>query len=135
MHGCADSMHGLYCTQGAELMSKFGINVPPGKSAHSLDDVKKAAEAMKDENNEVHSWQYGLDPDARFALHRKPFLWGQTVPAQACVLAPPCPTADARLMWDEDVSRLRVIWHQHSSCSLVTQQVFKVASSTTGTPW
>jgi hypothetical protein len=39
--------------QGAELMSKFGINVPPGKAAKSLDDVKKAAESMKDENNEV----------------------------------------------------------------------------------
>jgi len=39
--------------QGAELMSKFGINVPPGKPAHSLDDVAKAVDAMKDENNEV----------------------------------------------------------------------------------
>jgi hypothetical protein len=36
-------------------MSKFGINVPPGKAAQSLEDVKKAAEAMKDENNEVRS--------------------------------------------------------------------------------
>lgn len=34
-------------------MSKFGINVPPGKSVFSLDDVPKAAEEMKDENNEV----------------------------------------------------------------------------------
>lgn len=34
-------------------MSKFGINVPPGKPAHSLDDVAKAVDAMKDENNEV----------------------------------------------------------------------------------
>lgn len=39
--------------QGAELMSKFGINVPPGTPAFSLDDVAKAAEAMKDENGEV----------------------------------------------------------------------------------
>jgi succinyl-CoA synthetase beta subunit len=39
--------------QGAELMSKFGINVPPGQAAKSLEDVKKAAESMKDENNEV----------------------------------------------------------------------------------
>lgn len=39
--------------QGAELMSKFGINVPPGQAAQSLADVQKAAEAMKDENNEV----------------------------------------------------------------------------------
>jgi hypothetical protein len=34
-------------------MSKFGINVPPGMPVFSLDDVPKAAEAMKDENNEV----------------------------------------------------------------------------------
>jgi hypothetical protein len=34
-------------------MSKFGINVPDGMSAKSLEDVAKAAEAMKDENNEV----------------------------------------------------------------------------------
>lgn len=34
-------------------MSKFGINVPPGQAAHSMDEVKLAADAMKDENNEV----------------------------------------------------------------------------------
>lgn len=34
-------------------MSKFGINVPPGVPAFSQDDVKRAAEKMKDENNEV----------------------------------------------------------------------------------
>jgi hypothetical protein len=34
-------------------MSKFGINVPPGMPVFKLDDVSKAAEAMKDENNEV----------------------------------------------------------------------------------
>lgn len=34
-------------------MSKFGINVPPGMPVFSLDDVPKAAEAMKDENNEI----------------------------------------------------------------------------------
>ncbi|WIA40115.1 hypothetical protein OEZ86_013519 [Tetradesmus obliquus] len=39
--------------QGAQIMSKFGINVPPGKPVFSLDDVPKAAEEMKDENNEV----------------------------------------------------------------------------------
>lgn len=39
--------------QGADLMSKFGINVPPGIPAFSLDDVAKATEKMKDENNEV----------------------------------------------------------------------------------
>jgi hypothetical protein len=47
-------MHSLTCPQqGAQIMSKFGINVPPGTPVFSLDDVPKAAEAMKDENNEV----------------------------------------------------------------------------------
>jgi succinyl-CoA synthetase beta subunit len=39
--------------QGAQIMSKFGINVPPGMPVFKLDDVSKAAEAMKDEKNEV----------------------------------------------------------------------------------
>ncbi|KAF6251499.1 succinate-CoA ligase beta chain [Scenedesmus sp. NREL 46B-D3] len=39
--------------QGAQIMSTFGINVPPGMPVFSLDDVSKAAEAMKDENNEI----------------------------------------------------------------------------------
>eukprot|EP00882_Tetradesmus_deserticola_P009083 GHRQ01009583.1.p1 GENE.GHRQ01009583.1~~GHRQ01009583.1.p1 ORF type:complete len:424 (+),score=217.33 GHRQ01009583.1:293-1564(+) len=39
--------------QGAQIMSKFGINVPPGMPLISLDDVPKAAEALKDENNEI----------------------------------------------------------------------------------
>ena len=43
-------------------MSKFGINVPPGKPAHSLDDVAKAADAMKDENNEVREDERGRTP-------------------------------------------------------------------------
>jgi hypothetical protein len=47
-------LHLLTCTQqGAQIMSKFGINVPPGMPVFSLDDVPKAAEAMKDENEEV----------------------------------------------------------------------------------
>ncbi|KAF6261753.1 succinate-CoA ligase beta chain [Scenedesmus sp. NREL 46B-D3] len=39
--------------QGAQIMSTFGINVPPGIPVSSLDDVPEAAEAMKDENNEI----------------------------------------------------------------------------------
>lgn len=45
----------LISLQGAHLMSKFGINVPPGLPAFTLDDVAKAAEEMKDENKEVTS--------------------------------------------------------------------------------
>jgi len=39
--------------QGAELMSKFGVNVPPGKPAFSMEDVKLASEAMADPDGEV----------------------------------------------------------------------------------
>jgi succinyl-CoA synthetase beta subunit len=48
-------VHPACAVQGAELMSKFGINVPPGKAAHTLDEVKIAAHDMKDENNEVRA--------------------------------------------------------------------------------
>lgn len=41
--------------QGAQLMAKAGINVPDGMPAFSLDDVARAAEAMKDENGEVRT--------------------------------------------------------------------------------
>jgi len=51
--------------QGAQLMSKFGINVPDGMPAFTMDDVAKAADAMKDENNEVCSftlcWKIEVD--------------------------------------------------------------------------
>ncbi|MEW5300014.1 MAG: hypothetical protein WDW36_002978 [Sanguina aurantia] len=39
--------------QGAALMSKFGINTPPGTPAFSVDDVTKAAKHWADENGEV----------------------------------------------------------------------------------
>lgn len=39
--------------QGAQLMAKYGINVPDGVPAFSVDDVAKAAEKMKDEKGEV----------------------------------------------------------------------------------
>jgi succinyl-CoA synthetase beta subunit len=39
--------------QGAQLMSKFGINVPDGAPAQTLDAVFKAAQRMKDEAGEV----------------------------------------------------------------------------------
>lgn len=34
-------------------MSKFGVNVPPGKPAFSMEDVKLASEAMADPDGEV----------------------------------------------------------------------------------
>lgn len=43
----------LSITQGAELMASFGVNVPPGKPAFNLEDVKLAMDAMADENGEV----------------------------------------------------------------------------------
>ncbi|EFJ49309.1 succinate-coa ligase beta chain, succinyl-CoA synthetase mitochondrial precursor [Volvox carteri f. nagariensis] len=39
--------------QGAQLMSKFGVNVPPGIPAKTLDEVAQAVEQMADENGEV----------------------------------------------------------------------------------
>jgi succinyl-CoA synthetase beta subunit len=36
-------------------MGKFGINVPPGVPAFSVDEVTKAAKAMADESGEVGS--------------------------------------------------------------------------------
>ena len=39
--------------QGAQLMAKFGINVPDGVAASTVDEVARAAEAMKDAKGEV----------------------------------------------------------------------------------
>lgn len=40
-------------SQGADLMRKYGINVPPGVAVKSLDDVARAAEKLADEKGEV----------------------------------------------------------------------------------
>lgn len=39
--------------QAAELMRREGINVPDGKPARTIEEVKQAAEELKDENGEV----------------------------------------------------------------------------------
>ncbi len=39
--------------QGAQLMSKFGINVPPGQAAFSIKEVDDAAAKYKDAKGEV----------------------------------------------------------------------------------
>uniref|UniRef100_A0A7S2VV10 Succinate--CoA ligase [ADP-forming] subunit beta, mitochondrial n=1 Tax=Chlamydomonas chlamydogama TaxID=225041 RepID=A0A7S2VV10_9CHLO len=39
--------------QGAQLMAKFGINVPEGLPAHSIKEVESALKAMADEKGEV----------------------------------------------------------------------------------
>ncbi|GFR48578.1 hypothetical protein Agub_g10481 [Astrephomene gubernaculifera] len=39
--------------QGAQLMSKFGVNVPPGIPAKTVEEAAAAAEKMADENGEV----------------------------------------------------------------------------------
>uniref|UniRef100_A0A024FS87 Succinate--CoA ligase [ADP-forming] subunit beta, mitochondrial n=1 Tax=Polytomella sp. Pringsheim 198.80 TaxID=37502 RepID=A0A024FS87_9CHLO len=39
--------------QGAQLMAKFGINVPPGIPAKSIEEVEKAVPQMADEKGEV----------------------------------------------------------------------------------
>ena len=40
-------------SQGAQLMSKFGIHVPEGVAAQTIADVEAAAKAMADEKGEV----------------------------------------------------------------------------------
>lgn len=39
--------------QGAQIMSKYGVTVPPGIPAFSVDEVEAAAKKMADENGEV----------------------------------------------------------------------------------
>lgn len=39
--------------QGAQLMAKFGINVPDGVAASTVDEVARAADSMKDAKGEV----------------------------------------------------------------------------------
>lgn len=43
----------MACLQGAQLMSKFGINVPDGVPVFQLDQVLPAAKRMADDKNEV----------------------------------------------------------------------------------
>ncbi len=39
--------------QGAELMSRYGVNVPPGVPVFKLEEVLPAAQKMADEQNQV----------------------------------------------------------------------------------
>ncbi|EFN51726.1 hypothetical protein CHLNCDRAFT_139908 [Chlorella variabilis] len=39
--------------QGAQIMSQYGINVPPGIPVHKVEEVGPAAQKMADENGEV----------------------------------------------------------------------------------
>ncbi len=41
------------CIQGAELMSKYGVNVPPGVPVFKLDEVLPAAQKMADDEGQV----------------------------------------------------------------------------------
>jgi succinyl-CoA synthetase beta subunit len=42
--------------QGAELMAKYGVNVPPGIPIFKVDEAKAAAEKMRSPDDEVCSW-------------------------------------------------------------------------------
>lgn len=42
-------------SQGAQLMAKFGINVPDGEPAFSVKDVENAAKQLADEKGEVRA--------------------------------------------------------------------------------
>lgn len=59
------NMH-VAIVQGAQLMSKYGINVPPGIPAKSLDEVAKAIDQMADEKGEVGPW--GLKSRCGFSM-------------------------------------------------------------------
>ena len=52
--------------QGAQLMSKYGINVPEGAPAFTVEEVAKAAERMKDAAGEVR-WRSGRPPCSALA--------------------------------------------------------------------
>lgn len=45
-------------SQGAELMSQYGINVPPGIAVTKLDEVLPAAKKMANKQNEVSLARY-----------------------------------------------------------------------------
>ena len=45
----------LFENQGAELMSKYGVNVPKGLAVSSVDEVKEAVKATFPNENEVNS--------------------------------------------------------------------------------
>jgi hypothetical protein len=56
--------------QGAQLMSKFGINVPDGAAAQTVADVVKAAEQLKDSAGEVCSLIWLMQFDLIVASQR-----------------------------------------------------------------
>lgn len=52
---CGKTTRKFLLTQGAEQMSKFGVNVPPGVPVFSLDEVDAAAEKMRSPDGQVGS--------------------------------------------------------------------------------
>lgn len=46
-----DNVHDV--SQGAELMSQYGVNVPPGVPVFKLEEVLPAAKRMADEEGQV----------------------------------------------------------------------------------
>jgi succinyl-CoA synthetase beta subunit len=44
-----------YLVQGAQIMSQYGINVPPGIPVFKLDELAPAAQKMADEAGEVRA--------------------------------------------------------------------------------
>lgn len=46
----------MYLFQGAELMSKHGINVPKGVAVGSIDEVRKALREVFPNQSEVVPW-------------------------------------------------------------------------------
>lgn len=55
-------LHVTCMLQGAQLMKKYGINVPDGIAVSSVEEVEKAAKQMADENGEVSLMHASLWP-------------------------------------------------------------------------
>ena len=54
LHIDRDGLQTTTCdAQGAELMSKFGVNVPPGKPVFSIDEVGPVCESLADAEGQV----------------------------------------------------------------------------------
>ncbi len=61
----AEALATLMLMQGAEIMKKFGINVPEGKPAKSVEEVARIAKELADDKGEVRT----------HAMHQQQLRW------------------------------------------------------------
>jgi len=48
----------LSAPQGAQLLAKHGVNVPPGIAVTKVEDVAAAAKEMAGDDGEVRMWKW-----------------------------------------------------------------------------